>query len=128
MRPEMEGRVQAILGSFRHQREELEATSEQLSRTTASAVSPDHMVRVTVAAEAGVTELVIDPRAMQTYQADALAATIVAATQDATAKLRDSLSERLRATLGDEVDLHALDNPVDTAAVIKRMARQLYGR
>lgn len=74
---------------------------EELDRTTASAESPDGMVRVTVDSTGVPTELTITERGRGAEPRD-LSAALLATMRRAQAQLRDRVSELTAATVGDD--------------------------
>jgi DNA-binding protein YbaB len=100
--------VEELLAGYRRSREQLGAVHRKLAAVQGSATSEDGLVTVTVGAAGRLTELVIVDSAYRRLRPHELAATIVALSAAAAAKVSRATGEVLAPVLPPDTDPEAL--------------------
>ncbi|MGH3681539.1 MAG: YbaB/EbfC family nucleoid-associated protein [Natronosporangium sp.] len=126
MRPDLAEQLARLEHASRQARERLADAQHRAGQASARAISRDHLITVTVAVGTGLTDLTIDPRALQQYDARRLAATILATITEASTRLREIVTEQYREALGEEFDpVGLLGDPATIIETVARMAGRL---
>jgi DNA-binding protein YbaB len=127
MRPDLAEQLERMLRASRQTRERLAEMNAPGREAQGTGASEDGLVTCTVSAGAGITDLTINPRAMERYRSDQLAATIREVITEANAQLRTAVVEQYREVLGESFDPQALADPDAAAEAIKNVSARLYG-
>ncbi len=108
MEADHRAQVEELLAGYRRSREQLGAVHRKLAAVQASATSADGLVTVTVGADGRLAELVIVDSAYRKLRPHELAATIVALSAAAAAKVSRAAGEVIAPVLPPDTDPEAL--------------------
>lgn len=108
MEADHRAQVEELLADYRRSREQLSTVHRKLATLQASATSEDGLVTVTVGSQGQLTELVIVESAYRKLRPHELAASIVALTGKAAAKVSRAAGEAMAPVLPPDTDPEAL--------------------
>lgn len=95
--------IDRLIRISQEQTDKVAEMQEKINELRGEAASQDKRVRVVVTAQGGVSELLIDPRAMRMRSVD-LAETIKSLIVEATADLRGQMSDLMGEIYGDDAN------------------------
>lgn len=100
--------VEDLIAGYRRSREQLGAVQRRLATLNETVTSNDGLVTVTVSASGTLVDLVIAENAYRSLRPEELAAVIIRATAEATARATRAASEVLAPVLPTDTDPEAL--------------------
>ncbi len=101
MRPEWQAQIDGLLTQYRQMQANLGHVRQKMTEVSATAQSPDGLISATVGYRGDLTALEIDPRALRPADPQALADSIVAATQAAVEQVREEIHEVMAPAIPD---------------------------
>ncbi len=119
MRPEFQAHINELLEKYRAMRDQLGETQARMAAVTATATSPDGLVRVTVGPRGELVDLKLHPHVYRAPDAERLAASILATTREAGVQAQHKMMEILRPTLPAELgELGAMGTDFDVTTFL----------
>jgi len=127
MRAEYEAHINELLEQYRQVRDNLGRMQREMAELTATAESPDEMVKVTVDHRGELTAVEVNPRAFRSLDSVTLGETIVATAKAATGELRRRVQELVTPNIPDVAGLSGIGGDFDFSKMFPADPQDLPG-
>ena len=113
MRAEYQAHIDELLAQYRQVRDNLGRMQREMAELTATAQSPDELVKVTVDHRGELTAVEFNPRALRLVDSITLGETVVATAKAATRELRRRVQELVAPNIPDAAGLSGMGGDFD---------------
>lgn len=125
VRADWQAHIDGLMDQYRTMRDNLGEMQQRLAEIVGTAESEDGMISASVSYRGELSELVIDPRVLRSYDSVTLSETLLAVAREATADVRRQMSEVMTpympegmgdmGGIGKQIDLSKLlpEDPTD---------------